>query len=174
VNPWLLLGAVLAAIGLATGVGFWQHDSGVTEERNRNRGVQLEELTAANATIERLNREARATEHAHQNELAAIGAAHEADIETRRVQHDADLAAARAGALKLRDPAARQCPDRGPAPSAAATAGERDGPAPGQLSDAATEFLLGLANDADAVVEQLASCQAAIRTYINPVKGAAP
>ena len=105
----------------------------------------------------------RLKEHKRAETLAAIGATHEqekADLEKRR---RADVAAARAGALKLR--VANACP--------ASNAGETSA-APGVGNDATTaelpreitEDLLGLANDADEVVTQLGACQNTIREYL--------
>lgn len=173
-NPWIILGIVVAWLASLVAVGGWQHDAGVTSERNANRGVQIEELKTANDTILKLEKDARASEHEHAEALAAIGAAHEADLETRKVQHAADLDAVRRGAFKLRDPGASACPDRGAAPAAPAGPGVGDGPPQGGLSLAATEFLLGFADDADAVVEQLGSCQAVVRVDHPTAKGAAP
>lgn len=173
-NPWILLGIVLTWIASLVAVGGWQHSAGVTSERNANRGVQIEELKAANAEIKKLEEAARASEHEHAEQLAAIGAAHEADIEAHRIQAEKDVADARSGAKRLRDPGATGCPAGGGVPAAPAAPGERDGPAPGELSREAGAFLYQLVNDADAVVEQLASCQAVVRSYVNPVKGAAP
>ncbi len=123
-------------------------------------------LREANAEIQRLQNAARAAEQQHAQDLAAIAAQRskeKADAEDRRKR---DIAAARDGSLRLRDPgAAAGCPapsGLGLRPPPGAGAGRGDGPAPGQLSGAATEFLLELVNDADDVARQLASCQAVV------------
>lgn len=51
----------------------------------------------------------------------------------------------------------------GPEGAAAAGVGRCDGPARAQLSDAASEFLTGLASEADGVTRQLGACQADVR-----------
>lgn len=124
------------------------------------------ELAAANAEIERLNDEAREKEHQHAADLAEIGEKHEKDLEAGEAQRRADVAAARSGALKLRVGGA--CPARpgaSGAGEAAPAAGERDGATTAELPPAVTADLLELVDDADAVVRQLTSCQAVVKSF---------
>jgi hypothetical protein len=175
INPWVILAIVIAWLASLVAVGVWQHDAGATAERTAWQQRETDELRAANAAINQLQDQARATERRHAQQMSALGQTHQKEIQHVEARRKADAAAARAGTVVLRDPgAAREttCPGAAAAPGAAT--GQRDGGQTGQLSGAAAEFLLDLANDADAVAEQLAVCQAVIlsdRAAINQEGG---
>mgnify|MGYP001613099461 FL=1 len=126
-----------------------------------------EALAKALARVKQLADEIRGLEQGHAETLAGVSKRHLKEKADAKRRSERDLAAARSGALKLRDPArAVACPpassgSQGAAPGAAA--GGRDGEAGSELSGAAAEFLLGLANEADDAVRQLAACQAVIK-----------
>lgn len=173
-NPWILLGVGVLWIASLFGVGAWQRDDGATAERVAWQAKEAAALRQWNETIDRLNREARAKEAEHATELAALGDRYAKDVDALDARRRRDLVDARAGALRLRDPAARApaCPGAPAAPATAPAAG--DAPAPGELSGPAASFLLELANDADAVARQLAAAQDVIRAQVracNPEGG---
>lgn len=162
-NPWLIVGLLVAWIASLAGVGFWQREDGRTAERVAWEKRESSELREANAEIDRLHTEARAKERAHAGQMAAVGINYQEGLLHAEDVRRRDLAAVRAGALRLRVPAA--CPGAGAGGASApgAAAGGGDGVAPGELPGPLAAALLDLAHDADGVAEQLAACQAVIR-----------
>jgi hypothetical protein len=163
-NPWIILAFVVAWIGSLAAVGRWQNDAGHTAERVAWQAKEVAEVTAANAKITQLEDAARVAEQAHVTAVAAISTTYEGKLQNAKAQAAADVAAVRARTIVLHDPGAiSACPGGSGSPETAAGAGGRDGAAGRQLSDDAAQFLLGEANRADAIVEQLNACQAVIR-----------
>jgi Fe-S cluster biogenesis protein NfuA len=161
-NPWLLLGVALAWIASLVWVGSWQNEAGHTAERVSWQTKENAELVAANTKIQRLNAEARATEQAHQTNLADIGAQHEkdkADAEARRIR---DVDDARSGALKLRVAGACKGAGSSGTTQAPAAAGQRDEATTAELPGEVAANLFALADDADEQARQLTACQAVI------------
>lgn len=159
-NPYAIL-ALLVAWGLSlAGVGWWQRSDGETVERSAWQGRDNTELVAANGKIKTLEEDARKAEQDKAAALTAISTDYERKLSDANKQRAADAAAVRAGSLRLRDPSApglHAC--GGLAAETAAGTGQRDGGAAGDLSAAASGFLLDLANEADDVARQLAACQ---------------
>lgn len=132
-----------------------------------------EALQAALARVKVLQDEKAAAERAHEKRLAAIAADHNKEMTDAKRQRDRDIAAVRDRTLRLRDPGAvstAQC-DRSPGPATAAATGQRDGGTPGELSAAASGFLLDLVNDADDVARQLGAAQKVILEQIRTCNG---
>ncbi len=162
-KPYAYGAAVAAWIGSLVAVGWWQRTDGATAERDAWLTRENAALVRAAEEIDRLHAAARRAERATGEAIAAISANYQQELRHAEDQRNRDRAAVRAGTLRLRDPAApalRACV--GAAAEPAAGAGERDGRAPGELSDAAAEFLLDLALDADDTARQLAACQRVI------------
>lgn len=162
-NPWVILGLVLLWATSLFGVGKWQREDGRTAERVESQAREIETVTAANAKIKQLNDAARAAEHASAVAIATIGAEHASAIETLEARRRRDVAAVRDGAIKLR--VAGTCtpsPGGSAVPEARAAPGLGDGAQSIELPREATDFLLGLANDADQVADQLRSCQSIV------------
>jgi hypothetical protein len=160
-NPWLILGIVIAWLASLWGVGSWQREDGRTAERAAWEAREAQSMRDANATIQRLTREARDLEASHQQRLADIAA--NMQKETARHEADRDRAVSGATALVLRDQPA--CPGGagGGAPGApGAGPGGGDGPAACELPHEAVRDLLALVLDADRDVRQLAHAQAVI------------
>jgi Rz lysis protein len=172
-NPWVLLGVGVLWVASLVGVGAWQREDGATAERTAWQAKENQELAAANSTIARLNRENRALEAEHAEQIAAIGVAHEADRKALEKQRRDDVARARAGALRLRVPGGCVPAYRSPAPEASPPASERDAPPASELPAEVAANLLELVDDADTVAIQLGACQSVVRSYLNP-KGASP
>lgn len=171
-NPWVLLGIVLAWAASLGAVGYWQHEAGVTSERDTWQGKQIAELKAANAEIARLNDKARETEHQHALEINAIGVKDAKDRAALEAQHRDDLARVRAGTLRLRIAGAcPKRPDPGPAAEARPAPAGGDDSTAGELPAAASNDLLDLTADADRNTIQLTACQAVIEADRKAVNG---
>ena len=165
------LGAALAALAMIACIVWWVR--GYLKEvdlAGYNRAVgeyarrDNEALRTAIATRDRLQREKDALEAKNAQLVTAASANYQKGLTDGKAELDAALARARGG-QRLRDAGAR-CPavgDRDATGAARAGAGGRDGPQGADLSDAAAEFLLRLAGEADDVVRQLAACQAVVR-----------
>ena len=105
-------------------------------------------------------------EATHQAEMAVIGADYEKALQDSNDQRARDVAAARDGSIRLRVAAA--CPARGsPAAQTAASPAGSDAPGTAELPGPVAADLLGLADDADAVVRKLTACQAVAQSYYN-------
>ena len=140
------------------------HARGVAETEKDYAKRDNEALRTAIATRDRLQREKDALEAKNAQLVTAASANYQKGLTDGKAELDAALARARGG-QRLRDAGAR-CPavgDRDATGAARAGAGGRDGPQGADLSDAAAEFLLRLAGEADDVVRQLAACQAVVR-----------
>lgn len=168
-NPYILLAIVAAWIASLAGVGIWQNHAGATAERVAWQAKEGKELIAANALIVVLETQARAAERAHATAISTISTTYQGKLTHAETQRKADVAAARSGAIRLFDPGASAqsaCASGGG--EAVTRAGGRDGGEGAGLSPDAAEFLLSEANRADAIVEQLTSCQAVVRADRGP------
>lgn len=162
-NPWLIVGSLVALIAVGLGGDYLGHERGVKEERLVWQTRESKELADANTKILALEEKARADERAHAMKLAKIAAEHQQEIADAQVQKDRDVADARAGRIILRIPAPCKDSSGGVTPGASATPGVGDGGAAAELPHETTADLLALADDADAVTRQLTACQAVIR-----------
>lgn len=168
-NPWVLLGVILALVASHTAVGVWQRNDGAAAERvvalkdkNDALAKKNKELAEVNATILRLQKEIRELEAKHQAEMDKLEAELKKEKADNAKRKKADADAARAGGLVLRVPAS-VCGgtdgDRGAAPALGTAAPVRDGGPTVELPRQVTADLFDLANDADAVADQLRACQ---------------
>jgi hypothetical protein len=163
-NPYLIIAALCVAVAAFISGEYDGRARGATAERSAWQTKQVGELSLANAEIKSLEEAARASEQAHTQALADISTNHEREVQDAEVQRKKDIAAARSGALRLRDPGAtavQSCASS--TPQTAASASGRDDGSGGGLSGIAAEFLLTQADRADAIVRQLAACQAVIK-----------
>lgn len=161
-NPYLIIGLIVAWLTSLGVVGYWQNEAGHTAEKVAWQQRENKELADANAAIKRLEEAARAAENAHAAALGEIATKHQQEITDAAAQKDRDVAAARAGRIVLRIPTA--CPsangDNAAKTPAAPSVG--NGGATTGLPSEITANLLALADDADAVVRQLSQCQAVV------------
>lgn len=157
--------AIAALVWLASlvAVGAWQRHDGATAERTEWQQRENEEIKTANATIQRLQTEARESERLHVQAMADIGIHYERKLSDANKQMAADRAAVRAGQLRLYDRAASVKAGECQTGTALPGTSERDGETGSELSGETAEFLLEEANRADRIVEQLGECQAVIR-----------
>lgn len=159
-KPYVIIGLIVVWVASLAGVGYWQNEAGHIAERTTWQTRENGELRTANATIKALQERARKSEHDHAAALSAVSTDYERKLSHANKQRAADAAALRAGTLRLRDPdptGLRACGGLGA--KIGAGPGGRDGAQGGELSDAAAEFLLDLASDADDVARQLEACQ---------------
>lgn len=167
IPPWakplgavLLMAAVLGAI-----YAYGQQQFGLGEKAERTAWLNRENtaLTKANTQIKALEDKYRAQEQKHAQDMAAASAKYQEDLMHEKDTKDRVIADLRSGALRLRVPVT--CPDgaggSGTAAPGPSTIG-RDGETRAELSISASEFLVGLANEADQVVRQLTACQAVV------------
>ena len=159
-NPWVLLGVGVAWLASLVGVGYWQRQDGALAEKTQCQARENDGLTKANATIKRLEDEARDREAQHAAHMDAIGkwlAKENQDAETRQRR-----AVDNARALVLRNQPACVGAGGGEAgpPRPAASGG--DGPAACELPATAVRDLFQLVGDADTGMRALAACQAVV------------
>ena len=162
-NPWVLLGALAAFVASVTGAFFYGQNVGAEDERVEWQGRENVELTAANRKILDLTEAARARESFHAIELNAISTKLQEDLQNEKAAADRVISDLRNGSRVLRIPITRTVETcGGEAGTAPASTSGRDGEARADVHPAAAEFLVGLASEADAIVRQLAACQAVI------------
>lgn len=167
IPPWAkLLGAVLLVAAVVAAIyAYGQQQFGLGEKAERTAWLARENtaLTKANTRIKELEDQARAREREHAQDMAAASAKYQEDLKHEKAAKDRAVADLRSGALRLRIPVT--CPDgaggSGTAAPGPGTVG-RDGEARAELSVQASEFLVGLASEADEVVHQLTACQAVV------------
>ncbi|WP_048811773.1 lysis protein [Methylobacillus flagellatus] len=163
-----MVGLVLTALLLAGLHLYGQHQFSLGEAAEKARWVARDNaaLRAANAEIAELNTQARVQERQHAEAVATISRQFQEQLHHVKSQKDSVIADLRAGAVRLRipvTPASTSAACSGIPAEAFASAAGRDGGARAELSAEAAEFLVGLASEADEVVEQLTSCQALLR-----------
>lgn len=127
--------------------------------------AELTRINLANASaLALLQAKARQQEQDKAAELAAIADKHQQDIANREAISNSTIAGLRAGTIRLRsDIAANEFAASVRLPSVAAGTGQRDA-APGvglRIADAA--IIIGAADQADEVADQLRACQAVVR-----------
>lgn len=167
IPPWAkVLGAVLLMAAVVAAIyAYGQQQFGLGEKAERTAWLARENtaLIKANARIKELEDQTRAREREHAQDMAAASAKYQEDLTHEKAAKNRAVADLRSGALRLRIPVT--CPDgaggSGSAPLGPGTAG-RDGEARAELSVQASEFLVGLASEADEVVHQLTACQAVV------------
>lgn len=122
---------------------------------------QAKEIKAAQDAADRLAEvqdETRQAEQAHQAAMVAASSTYLKELAHVRTEKDRVIANLRAGAIRLRDPGPYSF-GRDSMPTTCPGAGRCDGGTGADLSDAAAEFLVHLASEADEVTRQLAACQ---------------
>lgn len=156
-NPWVLLGLLLALAGAgATG---WHYGAQHNEAAWQKREAQITAESAAK--IEASMQRALTAERKSATDLAAVSAEFQKQLQEVDREKDRVIAGVRAGNIKLSIPA--RCAGGGSnVPAAGAPASGRDGETRAELSAAAADFLVAEASRADAVVQQLAACQAVV------------
>lgn len=160
---WVILGGVLAALAVVGYVEYKVYNAGYDSAEQVWKARESDELRAANAEIIRLTDEAKAKEAAHQKALAAIAVNHQKEITKNANRKQKDIDDAVSGALVLRFRAPCQSSGAGGIGQAGAGTGISDGSTLIELPRKVNVDLSGLANDADAVADQLRAAQEVIR-----------
>lgn len=165
----LVVAASAGLVWLAfVGYGEQQYQAGELAERSTWLQRDNSQLQEANARIATLQQTARDKEHAHGQEMAAIGTKHQEDLDHVRTEKNRVIDGLRARNLRLRIPvistASAACSGVDTSGEAGASAGQRDGEETAELSGAAAEFLVELTSEADDVAWQLSACQAVVET----------
>lgn len=156
----LLVGIVFTTI---KSYGNHRYEQGQTAERAVWLQRENTELATANARIVELEAGARQTEQLVAKAEAAASQTYQESLNHEKTAHERTVAELRTGNRRLRIELASRPPAAGDqAGPTAATAAGCDGATFGELSTAAAEFLVGLANEADTVVHQLTACQAVV------------
>ena len=164
-NPWVILALVVAFVTQGLGAYFYCVDTGETEQDAKWQERENVELKTANAKILELTTKARADEAKAAIAQAAISEDYEGKLKNVQDDKDKFVSDVRAGRIVLRipQPAAAKRAGGGASSQAAASPGQCDGEARGELPREVTEFLYGEAGRADSIVEQLTACQALVK-----------
>lgn len=163
-NPYIIIGLLVAWVISLAGVGTWQNTAGHVAERTTWQTRENDQLRTANALIKTLEEGARHTEQANAKALAAISTDYQGRLSNATKQIAADRAAVRNGTLRLRDPGTSGiCANTSNVPGLAASTSGRVDYQGGGLSTDLAEFLVAEATRADSVVDQLIACQQVVR-----------
>jgi hypothetical protein len=160
-NPWFIVGFLVALIavgaaGYARGTHDGQlseHDQWVSREAKINSDVAKKIVDETHAI--------RLKERGKAEEQSAISMQLQVKLQEAENEKNLLRSAVRDGTRRLS--IAARCPPGGSGAGAPAAApGGRDGEARAELPVEASDFLVGLAIEADNVAKQLAACQAVI------------
>lgn len=167
-NPWVIVAALvaLAVAGAGGGyVGWKMRDADAQKDRVTWERAMKDEAVQAGNEIDRAQRAARAAEHQAAIDAATDATHYQKVIDDAHALRDRDVAAARAGDIRLRVPGGCrpvQANTGGGTASAASGPGDH-GAADAELPPAVAGDLTELAEDANAVVQQLTAAQTRIR-----------
>lgn len=157
----VLAGVILTA---AISAYSWAYKNGVQAERvvwqkAENKALQIT-LADLQATQEKL----RIAENNHAVQLNHVSQTYQEKLTNEKQKLNNVIASYRAGTLSLRDKhATSDAPACAGIPAKTGTAASgRDATEGAKLSQPLAEFLIGLASEADEVVQQLTACQAIV------------
>ena len=155
--------AVLAGIIFAAAISAynWAYKNGVQAERVTWQQSENAKLQEAITHINGLNKKIREAERAHAVELQTVSNNYQQGLKHEKQKFNDVVASYRAGTISLRDKHAAGSPAAcvGFAADLSAGASGRDATEGAKLSQPLAEFLIGLASEADEVVQQLTACQ---------------
>ncbi len=175
--PLWRIAAAFAVVAAFAAAVWWIRDTGVQAERAEWVAKMATAKAEWQVELNKANAANRATERQSAQVIADVSTYYQTELKNVQAQKTADRADVQRGSLRLFDPFFTSGQDtcrKLPGPSEAlATAGRRDGEARGELSQPTAANLLDLANDANAIVNQLTAAQAVIIEY-QRVCGAAP
>lgn len=153
--PWPAY-ALAGLVAIGWGYGHWRYNAGQANVQAKFDSYRSDQKALADHQVAA----ARAKEAAQAADFAQVAsqlAKERFDAHVTASRLSADLAA---GRLRLRNDRVR-CPAMSQTP---AGAGGDHGPGEGELSPTTSEFLVGLANDADNAAEQLTACQSILKS----------
>lgn len=156
-----IIGA-LVALALAVGAYIQGRSDGGDLVTAEYVARDLQQANENAAFAQKIQEGRRAKEREWSQALSSVSTDYQKRLTDAEGKTTLALNAIRSGGLRLRDPGAfsQACRDTGS--GAPAAAGGRDGPAAGELSGLAAEFLWSEAARADRYTEQLAACQKAL------------
>lgn len=165
-EPYLLIIKIGLVVAVIAALGYFEmkvYDAGYESADQAWKAREREELVAMNATILRLTEEANIKRREHEAALAAIATGHQQEIDknAKRKQKDIDDAVSGALVLRFRADCKRANPSTGGETGNGTGVG--DGGTTIELPREITRNLSELANDADAVADQLRKAQDVIR-----------
>lgn len=157
----VLVGVIVVAVISAYS---WAYENGVQAERVVWQHSENAKLQQAIAHIGGLNKKIRDAERAHAVELQTVSNNYQQGLKHEKQKFNDAIASYRAGTISLRDKHAASSPAAcvGFAADLSAGASGRDATEGAKLSQPLAEFLIGLAGEADEVVQQLTACQAIV------------
>jgi hypothetical protein len=157
-NPYLILGAFLAALFLAVG----GYRFGVSHTEGEVAKRDLESANQYAAAVTQAEDKARATERKSAELLAAVDSAYQTKLKETNDAAQKTIADLRAGRIRVRIPATAGQAGAGGVPQVAAGAGGCDGQGPGDVLSRLAEDVAGRLAKCDAVATQLEAAQAVI------------
>lgn len=144
-------------------VGFWQYKEGVKSEKLISKEKQNEELVLANKKIVELQEKAKSIESKNSIALYDISARYEEKLIEGKKLYEKDISDLRNNIIRLRDPGKSFSSADGNGTSEIESSSCKcNGKEGSRLSDEASKFLFGIANEADEIVYQLTACQGVI------------
>lgn len=159
-NPWVILGAVVALGAALTGSFFYGTSVGEAKTDVKWQRRELDINAESEKTLAKANARALAAEQKSAGDMAAISKAYQEKLLEKDHEKDRAIASARASGLFIRTKRAN-CGNAVPAAGAASSG--RDGETRSELSDEASEYFIAEANRADKIVDQLTACQSIVK-----------
>lgn len=160
INPWVILGVVIAWLGSVVSVGYWQNGVGKESERVLWQARENKEVTDSNDFIIRNYAVNLALERQGAQDLNKTSIDLQEKLKNEKAKNDYYVAGVRNGTIILRQPVTRSEKAGGSISSEViASASGRDGETGAELSRETAEFLLGESERANQIVQQLTACQ---------------
>lgn len=161
-NPWVILGALAAAVAAVLGAYFYGANVGADKVNVKWQARELQINAASAVAIQAAETKARTAERKSATDLAGVSTAYQQKLRDVGNEKDRIIAGLRANGGLFVDtvrpaPCGSTLSETGTAPAG------RDGGSRAELSDAASAFFISEASRADGVAEQLSACQAIIR-----------
>ena len=160
-NPWVIVGFLVALIAAGGGGFLYGKDVGETSKEAEWQTREATLNAAAAVKIKEHADKVLALEHAHAKELNEISASYETKLERNNHALSAALNTIKSSGLFVR--AACPAPNRDSLPGVVATPGIGNGATDFRLPDSYASFLLSLASECDRNTLQLGAAQAVIR-----------
>ena len=162
-NPWIIVGFLVALIAVGVGGYTKGEKDGVTKTEAvwQTREAKINAETAAK--IAENSKQVAANEHAKALQLSAIDASYQQQLKVKNERLDLALNAVRDGSRKLFIDAACPTPGSNGLPGSAASAGVGNGTTRIELPRQVELDIHSVGSDADQVTVQLAACQAIVR-----------
>lgn len=160
INPWMILGVVLAWLASLVSVGGWQNHEGKVSERIVWQGKESKELSEANSLIQTLQTSAREKEYQKAEDTAQISKSYQAVLTAEGLKNEKIISDLRNGIIRLRQPStpSPRTDSNTTSETTPATSG-CNGETGSELSAGTSGFLYSKAARADKIVEQLTACQ---------------